>query len=127
MPRTKLDRTCERVGVLKNAIRALFSECSHFGHDFKNYLSLYSTRVLESYSYKMLPRWAVSEIQGYRDASYDCFEKYCLEGRWTIDGITLYVNGQEKEAAFAGRWNDVKYCGAFHKGTLKHWNGGDAR
>lgn len=114
--RTKLDRTIEKVGVLKNAIRDLFAECVHFGHSFDTYLIKLSERVYDTPNYKALPRWATSEIQGYCNGQYDAFEKHCLEGRWELDGIQ-YKKGEERDTVFKGQWKDVKYVGTYYIGT----------
>lgn len=120
MVKTKLNKSIADLGMLQNRIRELHSECRHFGYSFEEYLDKIQKRITGTSEYQKLPRWAQSEIQGYRSGQYDAFERYVLEGRWELDG-KQYTNGPEKEEAFKGRWHEVKYVGLWYPGTTKQW------
>ena len=117
---SKLDRTIENIGVLKNTVRAMWSHIEHFKYSHAEMLVYRSKTLLDHSTLKTLPRWAVSEVMGFDDGYQEGFVKRCLEGRWSLDG-KQYSEGEKREMAFEGRWTDVTYDGLFYKGVDKQW------
>jgi hypothetical protein len=116
-----LDRTIERVGEFKNRIRDVFRYVRFYNLTHTEYLREYSEKIYDHPDYKALPRWAVSELSGFRDG-LDDWLRADLEPRWGLGG-EQFTNGPEKEATFANRWHDVTYDGLYWPGTMIKWYG----
>ena len=115
-----LSKTIDDRDKLKARIRERIDACIQSQWSHAEWLDQYIKVVMDTDLFRGIPRWAVSEIEGYRDGCLFMFERQYLEPRWELDG-KLYVNGPEKEEAFRNNWNRVKYAGMWYRGSDKCW------
>jgi hypothetical protein len=118
--KSKLSRTIENVGMLKDTVRSMWGHIEHFKYSHEEMLAYRSKTLLDNPTYKSLPRWAVSEVSGFDHGYQEGFEKRCLEDRWSLDG-KQYIRDYHRDHAFEGRWADAKYDGVFYIGIDKVW------
>lgn len=114
---TTLEKSLRLVRRYMEQIRGIYRRAKLDKYTLDQLIDHYHEEVLDTEDYKGLPRWAKSELEGYRHAIQEDFWDW-LEDRWELDG-KQYTKGACRDAAFAGRWHEVKYIGKWYPGTDK--------
>jgi hypothetical protein len=117
-----LDKVIDRLHNRKQEIAGFFREVAEKQLTHDEYLDRYNKRFPAS-AFEGLPRWAVSELEGYRDGRYEPLMEYHTEQRDELDGRqynrTTGEAALDRETSFMGRWQDVRFIGWWYRGTDK--------